>query len=160
LRDNGRGGKKVGLIWAGRPTHKNDHNRSITLKTLSPLGDVEGVRLISLQQGPAAAQAERFPMTASNGFRVETYRPLRDFADTAALLANFDLLISVDTAVAHLAGAMALPVWMLNPFVCDWRWPFGRDDSPWYPSMRLFRQTKSGDWSDTVRRVRIALQSF
>jgi ADP-heptose:LPS heptosyltransferase len=153
LDDVGGRSFKVGLVWAGRPTHKNDHNRSLSLKALMPLANVNGVRFICLQQGEAANQS-------IGGFPMETLEPLTDFADTAAVIANLDLVISVDTAVAHLAGAMGWPVWLLNPFVADWRWLLDREDSPWYPTMRIFRQKAPGDWGLTIREVQDALRAL
>jgi ADP-heptose:LPS heptosyltransferase len=91
---------------------------------------------------------------------VEQYGPFDDFADTAGLVANLDLLISVDTAVVHLAGSLGKPVWMLNPLVCDWRWLLGRDDSPWYPTMRIFRQAETGKWEEAIQRVADALKEW
>ncbi|CAO3439649.1 tetratricopeptide repeat protein [Azospirillum doebereinerae] len=143
---------RVGIVWAGSPEHRNDHNRSLPLTALAPLGDVPGVRLFSVQKGPGAAQLPQAPMA------VEDLGPdIADFADTAAILANLDLLITVDTSVAHLAGALGRPVWVLLPFSPDWRWVMGRDDSPWYPTMRLFRQEAPGDWTPVLTRLRAAL---
>ena len=88
---------------------------------------------------------------------MEQYPTFENFADTAALIANLDLLICVDTAAAHLAGALGMPVWMLNPFVCDWRWPLGHDDSPWYPTMRIFRKRELGKWDAVVAELRAVL---
>jgi Tfp pilus assembly protein PilF len=145
---------KVGLAWAGSPTHKNDRNRSIKLARLAPLGQVPGARFFSLQKGEAAAEAK----TPPTGMElVDWTEELKDFADTAALIANLDLVIAVDTAVVHLAGAMGKPVWTLSPYVSDWRWLLDRDDSPWYPTMRLFRQPARGDWDSVITRVADAL---
>ncbi|MGD0390512.1 MAG: tetratricopeptide repeat-containing glycosyltransferase family protein [Tepidisphaeraceae bacterium] len=140
---------KVGLGWAGSPGNKNNRNRSINLASLAPLGQIPGVRFFSLQKGEAAAEAKTPPPGME---LVDWTQELKDFADTAALIANLDLVIAVDTAVAHLAGAMGKPVWTLLPFV-PWRWLLGREDSPWYPSMRLFRQPRMGDWDSVVMRV-------
>ncbi len=140
---------KVGLVWAGSPAHKDDRNRSLTLAALAPLGVVPDVRFFSLQKGNAAAQTE-----APAGMEiVDSSGGLKDLADTAALIANLDLIIAVDTAVAHLAGAMGKPVWTLLPYVSDWRWLLDREDTPWYPTMRLFRQTCRGDWDGALVRV-------
>ena len=147
----------VGLVWAGKPSHKNDRNRSISFTTLLPLLDLEGVRYTSLQMGPRADEVSALAVEAlvqPIGDR------LRDFADTAEFLHRLDLVIAVDTAVAHLAGALARPVWTLLPFSPDWRWLFKREDTPWYPTMRLFRQTTPGDWAEVVDRVRGALIEF
>jgi tetratricopeptide (TPR) repeat protein len=140
----------VGLAWAGSPAQKNDRNRSTKLARLARLGQVPGVRFFSLQKGEAAAEARTPPPGME---LVDWTEELTDFADTAALIANLDLIITVDTAVAHLAGAMGKPVWTLLSFVADWRWLREREDSPWYPSMRLFRQSALGDWDNVIKRV-------
>jgi len=145
---------RVGLAWAGSPTHKNDRNRSIKLARLAPLGQAPGVRFFSLQKGEAAAEAKTPPPGME---LVDWTEELKDFADTAALIDNLDLVIAVDTAVVHLAGAMGKLVWTLLPFVADWRWLLERQDSPWYPTMRLFRQPRIGDWDSVVTRVVEAL---
>ncbi|MGD0540831.1 MAG: tetratricopeptide repeat protein [Tepidisphaeraceae bacterium] len=135
---------QVGLAWAGRAENRNDRNRSIRLEKFSPLANVTGVRFHSLQTN----------RPANVSFALSDWSDLlKDFAQTAALLANLDLVVSVDTAVAHLAGAMGKPVWLLLPFPPDWRWMLNRSDSPWYPTMRLFRQTAAGDWDAVIRRV-------
>ncbi len=144
---------KVGLAWAGSPAHKNDRNRSMKLARLAPLGRTPGVRFFSLQKGEAAAESKTPPGLEL----VDWTQELKDFADTAGLIENLDLVIAVDTAVAHLAGAMGKPVWTLLPSNSDWRWMLEREDSPWYPTMRLFRQTSWGDWDSVVARVAEAL---
>jgi tetratricopeptide (TPR) repeat protein len=150
----GFAGPRVGLCWAGGRSNL-DRRRSITLDTLAPLGAVSGVQFISLQKGPPATQVARPP----HGMELYDFtEELDDFADTAALIDNLDLVISVDTAVAHLAGALGKPVWLLNRFDTDWRWLQNRDDSPWYPSLRLFRQPTHGDWPSVISRVQGALQ--
>ena len=146
---------KVGLVWAGSPTHTNDRNRSLKLASLAPLGEVPGVRFLSLQKGGAAAEARTPPAGME---LIDSVEKLKDFADTAALIANLDLVIAVDTAVAHLAGAMGKPVWTLLPFAHDWRWLVGRSDSPWYPTMRIFRQPSPRDWEPVIAEVREHLQ--
>jgi Flp pilus assembly protein TadD len=143
-------GFKVGLAWAGSSKHANDRNRSLSLSFLSPLAQIPNVNFYSLQKGDAATQA-RNPSDAMK--LVDWTEELKDFADTAALIANLDLVITVDTAVAHLAGAMGKPVWVLLPFVPDWRWMMDREDSPWYPTMRLFRQKVAGQWDEVITRV-------
>lgn len=148
---------KVGLVWAGRPTNRNNLSRSITLQMLAPLGQVPGVSFYSLQKGEARAQARQPPAGME---LIDRSAELRDFADTAALLANLDLVIAVDTAVVHLAGAMGKRVWMLLPFMPDWRWQLGREDSPWYPTVRLFRQTTNGEWQSVIQRVAAALRQW
>jgi tetratricopeptide (TPR) repeat protein len=146
------GALKVGLVWAGRPENRNDRWRSVSLGALAPLAAVPGVSFYSLQGGEAARQADGalFPLVDHNA-------ELRDFADIAALVVNLDLVISVDTAAAHLAGALGRPVWTLLPWAPDWRWLLEREDSPWYPTMRLFRQPCAGDWASVVTRVADAL---
>jgi Tfp pilus assembly protein PilF len=148
---------KVGLVWAGNPRRKHDRNRSMKLANLAPLGRVPGVRLFSLQKGEAAAEAKTPPPGME---LVDWTEELKDFADTAALIDNLDLIIAVDTAVPHLAGAMGKPVWTLLPFVPDWRWVPGREDNPWYPSMRSFRQPRIGDWDSVIARVVEALSGW
>jgi len=139
---------KIGLVWAGRPQHKNDHNRSIALAQLAPLADVPNAMFFSLQKGPAATQ------TPPQGIPwVDFTEQLTDFAETAALLANLDLVLTVDTSVAHLAGAMGKKVWVMLPFIVDWRWLLGRTDCPWYPTMRLFRQRTRGDWTGVIQSI-------
>jgi hypothetical protein len=156
LADSG-GVVKVGLAWAGNPIHKNDRIRSTNLAKLAPLGQVPGVRFFSLQKGAPAAEA-KFPPPGLE--LVDWTRELKDLADTAALIANLDLVIAVDTVVVHLAGAMGKPVWTLLPFVPAWRWLLGRQDSPWYPTMRLFRQQSLGDWDCVVRQAAEALSHW
>jgi hypothetical protein len=147
---------RVGLVWSGKPTHKNDHNRSIALSSLEPILSVPGVEFVSLQceyrnsDGPALA---RLPLIRLDG-------DLRDFADTAAVIGELDLVISVDTAVAHLAGAMGSPLWLLLSHIRDWRWLRGRSDSPWYPTARLFRQPPDGNWDEVVTRLAKELSAF
>ena len=142
---------KIGLSWAGRPTHSNDIFRSVSLDLFSPLAQIEDVTLYSLQKGEAAKQMEIKPI----GWKIIDYNnEINDFSDTAGLIANLDLVISVDTAVAHLAGAIGKPVWTLIPFAPDWRWMLNREDSPWYPTMRLFRQSSPGDWESVITKVK------
>ena len=136
---------RVGLAWAGNAKSSVDPRRSVTLAALAPLWSVPGVGLYSLQLGSGESDfVGRLPDTA-------------DFADTAAVMETLDLVISVDTAVAHLAGALGKPVWILLPKVAEWRWLEDQDDSPWYPTARLFRQQSDGDWQELVERVRAAL---
>jgi tetratricopeptide (TPR) repeat protein len=160
-RDAEGGGLRVGLVWAGgsRPhvaeLRKNDARRSIALEALRPILEVPHVRFYSLQKGPAAQQRAQMP---DLGQQIVDYtEDLADFADTAALVANLDVVISVDTAVAHLAGALGKPVWILNRFDTCWRWMLEREDSPWYPSARLFRQPLLGDWDSAIESARAAL---
>jgi tetratricopeptide (TPR) repeat protein len=144
----------VGIVWAGRPQHQNDKNRSCRLDMFSGLARMTGAQLFSLQKGPAVSQIQEYGLQDS----IENIDPeLEDFTDTAAVIANLDLVISVDTSVAHLAGAMARPVWVIVPFIADWRWMLDRDDSPWYPTMRLFRQNTPGDWKPVFDRMEAEL---
>jgi hypothetical protein len=125
----------------------------MALERFAPLAEVPGVSLVSLQKGAAAAQVR-----ASSALRLHDFTAdLQDFADTAALVASLDLVISVDTSVVHLAGALGRPVWLLDRFDNCWRWLRGREDSPWYPTLRLFRQTAPGDWDGVIARVGVAL---
>jgi hypothetical protein len=132
----------VALAWAGRPTHFNDTNRSLTLAQLAPLARPD-VTFLSIQKGPAATQAADPPPGMS---LVSLSDEINDFEDTAAILSIADLLISVDSSPIHLAGALGRQVWVMLPFVPDWRWQLARTDTPWYPHMRLFRQRSRGDW--------------
>jgi hypothetical protein len=144
------GKRKVGIAWAGNPDHQRDQDRSCGLAALAPLASHADVALISLQKGPAASQTAAPPP----GMILHDFTPeLETFADTAALIANLDLVITVDTSIAHLAGAMGKPVWTLLAFAPDWRWLLNRTDSPWYPTMRLFRQPSPGDWGSVVAAV-------
>lgn len=145
---------RIGLVWAGNPLHANDRNRSCTLATLAPLACLPHVALFSLQTGPAAQQLDQPPP----GMVVhDVGRALGDFADTAAVLTHLDLVITVDTAVAHLAGAMGKPVWTLIPFAPDWRWGRHGTRTPWYPTMRLFRQPAPGAWEPVCQSLIEAL---
>jgi Flp pilus assembly protein TadD len=135
---------QIGLAWAGRAENRNDRNRSMPLKNFSPMANMTRVRFHSLQ----TSRTTNAPFALS-----DWSDSLKDFGETAGLIANLDLVISVDTAVAHLSGAMGKPVWLFLPFLPDWRWMLERTDSPWYPTMRLFRQKAAGDWDDVIRRV-------
>lgn len=147
-------GLKVGLVWGGRPTGRNEvlslQHRSCGLEQFAPLADVPGVVLYGLQKGPPAAQVGRLPRQILAGNLGEQFE---DFCDTAAAVENLDLVISIDTSVAHLAGAMGRPVWLLLKTDADWRWLLDRSDSPWYPTMRLYRQRRAGDWAEVLDRV-------
>jgi hypothetical protein len=154
-------GLHIGLCWAGNPrrdhppAHAIDRRRSITLAHYAPLAGVAGVHFVSLQKGAPAAQTATPPA----GLRIDDWtHELNDFADTAALIEALDLVITVDTSVAHLAGALGKPVWILNRFDSCWRWLTQRDDSPWYPTARLFRQPKPGDWDSVIDKVVAALR--
>lgn len=138
-------GLKVGIAWAGNPAHRNDRNRSIPLAALAPLAQIPGVRFYSLQK---TRPVRDVGATLDN--LTDWTADINDMADTAALVANLDVIVSADTAVAHLAGALARPTYVLLPFAPDWRWMLNRGDSPWYPTMRLFRQARPGDWQTPV----------
>jgi hypothetical protein len=144
---------KVGVVWAGNPAHKNDRHRSIAPDLLAPLTQVPGAWFCNLQMSSRSGQAVNAEAHAAKLGMTDWTPELLDFSDTAALVANLDLVISADTSIAHLAGAMAKPVWLLLPLNCDWRWMTVREDSPWYPTMRLFRQQKFGDWEGVIARV-------
>jgi tetratricopeptide (TPR) repeat protein len=144
----------VGIVWAGNDTYPE---RSCLLGDMAPLMDVKNVEWIGLQKGPAALQATG--SQRPDGFEVENWgEAFEEFSDTAAAVATLDLVISIDTSVAHLAGAMGKPVWVMLPAVADWRWLRDREDSPWYPTMRLFRQKRLGDWSEVIHRIADALK--
>jgi hypothetical protein len=148
---------KVGLAWAGNPRFQDDRTRSLALERLAPLGAVRGVKFYSLQKGAAEEQAKNPPP----GLELTDLAPgLKDFADTAAVMSLMDLIITTDTCVPHLAGALGRPVWAMLQFVPDFRWLLEREDSPWYPTMRLFRQTSPGDWNGVIGRVAEALAAY
>jgi len=146
---------RVALAWSGNPAHANDRNRSIPLARMEPLWSLEGPSFISVQRDLREDDAA---VLAGAARLVHLGNELSDFADTAAVLALADLVITVDSAVAHLAGAMGRPVFILLPFSPDWRWMLARADSPWYPTARLFRQPAIGDWQSVIARVRDELQ--
>ena len=148
-------GLRVGLVWAGNPRDRiMDRRRSIPLDVLAPLAGVEGVSFVSLQKDRPPGVRE----AAMLGGKLHDWTgELPDFAETACLIEALDLIIGVDTAVVHLAGALGRPVWLLNRADTDWRWRLGRDDSPWYPTLRQFRQTQASDWHDVVLAARDAL---
>jgi tetratricopeptide (TPR) repeat protein len=176
-------GLKVGVVWAGKSRTAQPHavaidkRRSMRLADMAPLFSVPGCSFVSLQLGPPAAQMRALPEGAvlhdvsrrmnANGMNASGMNAsgmnaggMKDWADTADLIAGLDLVIAVDTAVAHLAGALGKPVWMLNRFDSCWRWFLNRDDTPWYPSMRQFRQTSRGDWAGVIERVGDALRTW
>jgi FkbM family methyltransferase len=147
-------GRKVGLVWSGSETYGMQKFRAVHLKQLKPLLDVGGIYWVSLQKGKDAGQI------AEEGLAnrvIDLMNEVEDFADTAAIIAHLDRVISVDTAVLHLAGALGKPAWLLNRFNTDWRWLLEREDSPWYPTLRIFRQTSFGDWDSVLPRVVEAL---
>lgn len=148
---------KVGLVWAGDPAHLRDRQRSLSLAQLAPLASIPGLRFVSLQKGPAADQID----AARERIDLLDLGPdLRDFADTAAAISLLDLVVCVDTSVAHLAGALGMPVWVLLPAPADWRWMEKREDSPWYPTMRLFRQRSPGAWPEVLERLKASLEEW
>ncbi len=153
--DKGTGGLRVGIAWQGNPTFIDDAKRSFPLSTFSDLATLDGVRLINLQKDIGTEQMDAID------FPVERFGPHVDhdgaFVDTAAILENIDLLITSDSAIAHLAGAMGRPVWLALPFVADWRWGQAGETTAWYPSMRLFRQTSDSDWAGVFAEIRTAL---
>jgi hypothetical protein len=136
--------------------HKNDHNRSIELSALLPLLNLNAT-FVSLQRD---VRADDVTLLQNRRDLLHFGDEFKDFADTAALLSNLDLVISVDTSVAHLAGALGKPLWIMLPFVPDWRWLLDREDSPWYPTARLFRQDNTHEWDNVIARVGAALQDF
>lgn len=144
---------KVGLVWAGLPTHQHDMRRSCRFGDLRPILDTPGTQFFSLQKGPSAAQLDATRV-------LDLGRDCADFADAAAAIAGLDLVITVDTAVAHLAGAMGKPVWVLLASAPDWRWGEAGETTEWYPSMRLFRQTQRGDWGSVIAEVAAALRQI
>ena len=148
---------RVGLVWASQSRHRTAGAKSIPLKAMAPLAGIPGIRYYSLQKGAAAREVDHAPA----GMRISDLSgELADFSDTAAALANLDLVISVDTAVAHLAGAMARPTWTLLKFAPDWRWLLERGDCPWYPTMKLYRQHRPGDWTVPLAAIAQQLSAF
>jgi hypothetical protein len=140
---------RVGLAWAGNPRHKGDRLRSMSGESLLPLLQIPGFQFYSLQMGSQRRGAE----TLAEAGLIDLTASITDFADTAAFIAELDLVISVDTAIVHLAGAMGRLVWTLLPFQAEWRWGLAGDQTPWYPTMRLFRQPAFRDWDAVVERV-------
>jgi hypothetical protein len=146
----------IGLTWAGSPGHLNDRNRSCPIDLFVPITRIDGVRLFSLQKdipkqwtGSSLSEMDIIDYTGD----------MEDFSDTAGIIMNLDLVITVDTVVAHLAGALGKPVWTLLPYSPDWRWMLNREDSPWYPTMRLFRQPSPGDWISVISKVHYELHN-
>jgi tetratricopeptide (TPR) repeat protein len=148
------GSLRIGLAWAGNPLFKDDRMRSMGLEQLAGLGTVQGVQFYSLQKGAAGEHAKNPPAGLD---LIDLGPELKDFADTAAVMSLMDLIISTDTSIPHLAGALGRPVWLMLQFVPDFRWLLDGKDSPWYPTMRLFRQKSAGDWAGVVSRVTEAL---
>ncbi len=141
---------RVGLAWSGNPNFRNDHNRSMPLAVLTRLFDLEAT-FVSLQKDPRPQEVE---LLSTRTDLVDHTARLTDFSETAALVSCLDLVITVDTSIAHLAGALGRRTWVLLPYVSDWRWLRERDDSPWYPTIRLFRQTDTREYGSVIERVR------
>ncbi|NTU76638.1 MAG: tetratricopeptide repeat protein [Alphaproteobacteria bacterium] len=156
-------GLKIGLVWAGSPRENNpeayavDRRRSLRLEMFAPLASLPGIHFFSLQKGDPAKQARTPPQGME---LIDLMEEVQDFADTAALIAQLDLVIGVDTSVIHVAGALAKPVWVLSRFDGCWRWLQDRSDSPWYPTLRLFRQKTPRDWAPVIQDVAAALKVF
>jgi tetratricopeptide (TPR) repeat protein len=151
-----RGYRRIGIAWAGRPTHRNDTRRSTGLATFAPLAALPEVALVSLQKGPAQGEIGGYWGRAP---LLNLGPEIRDFGDTTAILECLERVVTVDTSVAHLAGAMGKPVWIMLPYAPDWRWLMEREDSPWYPSARLFRQGAERSWDPVVAAIAGALVS-
>ena len=141
---------RVGVVWAGSPTYKHDRQRSCALQDFASVLQTPGIEFYSVQKGDRSQELTQLPPDV----RIEDLAPLlHDFGETALLLDQLDLIITVDTAVAHLAGALGKAVWVLLSHLPDWRWAPERETTPWYPTMRLFRQAQAGDWSSVMQRV-------
>ncbi len=149
----GKNNFRVGIVWAGSPTHTNDKNRSCSLEMFLPFLSVPGVDFYSLQKGSASNQANSFKKQV-----IDIANKIQTLEDTAAIISNLDLVITIDSSIAHLAGSLGKSVWVLIPFLPDWRWMLDRTDSPWYPTMKLFRQQKPGQWNDVVRKIKNNLE--
>jgi hypothetical protein len=145
--------RRVGVVWSGNPLHSNDAARSCPAQALLPLVRAPGLELVSLQVGPRAAEAAALGIEDLSAL-------LTDYAETAAAMMHLDLVVTVDTSVAHLAGAMGRPTWVMLPHNPDWRWLRDRSDSPWYDSIRLFRQPRPGDWTSVVRAIAAAARTL
>lgn len=143
---------RIGLTWTGNPSHPKNWSRTIPLALLEPLFKLDGAHFFSLQMGPAVAE-----LAAAKADITDLAPVTGDMADTAAQMAHLDLILTVDTSIAHLAGALGKPTWLLLPALPDWRWLLDREDSPWYPTVRLFRQPKAGDWQSVVETLQRAL---
>ncbi len=153
-------GRRIGLVWAGNPQHRNDRNRSLDAKSLrgliAGLCSISGITIVPLQVGSRAGDIDDLSTDAT---KIENPTQLSDFTDTAAVIAGLDLVIGVDTSVMHLVGALGRPGWTLLPFSPDWRWLLGRSDSPWYPTLRLYRQPAPNDWTSVVEAVLMDLHA-
>jgi tetratricopeptide (TPR) repeat protein len=151
-----RTGPRVGLAWTGRPTHPNDMRRSLPLERLLPLTEAHAVRFVCLQK--PVPERDAAVMSRFTGL-ADLSNAMADFSETAALIANLDLVITIDSAVGHLAGALGKPAWVLLAKAADWRWMLRRTDTPWYPTLRLFRQPSPGAWDPVIAEVAGALQT-
>jgi hypothetical protein len=151
-----RGLRRVGIVWAGRPAHKNDWKRSMTLADLAPITALEDIALIVLQKGPQQQQTGGYYGRAP---LIHLSAEVEGFDDTMAIMAGLDLVLTVDTSVAHLAGAMGVPVWIMLPWCAEWRWLQERTDSPWYPTARLFRQPEPNDWQQVAEQIAAAINA-
>jgi tetratricopeptide (TPR) repeat protein len=151
-----RGYRRIGIVWAGRPTHRNDLRRSTRLASFAPLAALPQVALVSLQKAPAQAEIGGYWGAAP---LLNLGPEIRDFADTMAIVECLELVVAVDTSVVHLAGAMGKPVWVMLPYAPDWRWLLERCDSPWYPTARLFRQSAARRWEPVMAAIAAALVS-
>ena len=155
---------RIGLVWRGKPLHKNDplRRRSCPLKDLLPLTQIEDITLFSLQkEDDAASPGDSLTKDSLAKLEITDLQSnLTDFAQTAAILTNMDLLISIDTSVAHLGGALGIPTWVLLPFSPDWRWFLDQETTPWYPTIRLFRQTVANGWQEPIEQISTALPAF
>ena len=157
LHANSAGHQRIGIVWAGRPTHHNDRNRSTALATFAPLSDLPGVTLLSLQKGPSQSQIGSYWGRAP---LVNLGPELRDFGDTMAVLECLERVVAVDTSVCHLAGAMGKAAWVMLPYAPDWRWLMEGETSPWYPTMRLFRQPAMNDWTSVIGKIKEELMAM
>jgi len=156
-----RQGLRVGICWQGNLNHAGDAQRSVPLEVFAPLASLPGVTLYSLHKGPGQAQLSGVGAALKIvDLGAELDREGDAFVDTATVMVHLDLVVSTDTAIPHLAGALGRPVWLLPPHVPDWRWGAAGEMTPWYPTMRLFRQTTPGDWPAVFARVRTTLAAF
>ncbi|NWF97982.1 MAG: tetratricopeptide repeat protein [Nitrospirae bacterium] len=155
IKDNSN--LKIGIAWSGNPKYKRDKQRSCSLKNFLEILKIKPISFYSLQKGSGSEQVKELPEEIN---LIDFTEEIKDFSDTAAIIQNLDLIISVDTAVAHLAGAMGKPVWTMLPFVPDWRWMLDREDSPWYPTMRLFRQQSIDNWNSVIIRIKKELEAI
>ncbi len=148
---------KIGIAWAGNPNFDGDRDRSILLKNILPITQIDGIKYFNLQKDLRDGDDE---LLNANPYIVRIDKEINDFEDTAAIIMSLDLVISSDTSIVNLAGALGRPVWVLLPFRSDWRWLLDRDDTPWYPTARLFRQANVGDWTTVLDDVGAALKQL